>query len=248
MPDHEPSLPPRPAPPRSFGDTVAGWAARWLAWFGLARLALAAVSVAVVVVGGAWLLRAPQPDAAAALPPTGGTVQPGTARFGASTLPPPTTLPPVSTVPAQLIVHVAGRVHAPGVYTLSAGARVANAIELAGGAAADGDLDGLNLAAPLADGQRVYVPAVGEVDPAAVPGGAAPPGPVDAAAGAAGPVDLNSASAEQLDELPGVGPATAAAIIDDRDRNGPFATVDDLDRVPGIGPAKLDALRGLVTV
>ncbi|MEY4174789.1 MAG: hypothetical protein RI900_1954, partial [Actinomycetota bacterium] len=97
--------------------------------------------------------------------------------------------------------------------------------------------DAINLAARLLDGQRVYVPRVGE----AVPPGAGPEAP-------SGPLDLNSATEEQLDDLPGVGPATAAAIVAHRDSNGPFGSVDDLGEVRGIGPAKLDALRGLVTV
>lgn len=233
----EPSLPPRPAPPRPLRDLVAGW----LDWFGLTRLVLAAVSVAVVVAGGYWLLHAPRPEAVASLPVAArGAVPP-------ATLPPPTTLPAPTTVPGPLTVHVAGRVARPGVYTLTAGARVVAAIDAAGGATADGDLDALNLAAPVADGQRVYVPGVGEVDPATVAsGGLAPVGSVPSVE--SGPLDLNSATAERLETLPGVGPATAAAIVDDRTRNGPFASVDDLDRVSGIGPAKLAALRDLVTV
>jgi competence protein ComEA len=222
-------------------------------WFGLARLVGAAVSVVVVVVGALWLLRAPSPSAEATLPiASGGGASP------AITLPAPSTLPPVVTMPppaAMIVVHVAGAVERPGVVVLATPARVVDAVVAAGGAAGDGDLDGVNLAAALADGQRVYVPVVGEVDPSAVPsgggsgsassGGSAVGGDPDAPAG---PIDLNTATAAELDGLPGVGPATAAAIVDDRARNGPFASVDDLDRVPGIGPAKLAALRDLVSV
>jgi competence protein ComEA len=145
-----------------------------------------------------------------------------------------------------VVVHVAGRVSDPGVYELRPGDRIVDAVAAAGGATPDADLDGLNLAASIADGQRIYVPAHGEIDPASVPTGA--PVPPDGLGAGSGPVDLNSATTEQLETLPGVGPATAAAIVDDRDRNGPFASVDDLERVPGIGPAKLDAIREQVTV
>jgi competence protein ComEA len=126
---------------------------------------------------------------------------------------------------------------------------VHEAIERAGGSTADADLDALNLAQTLADGQRLYVPRIGEIDPAEIP----VLSPVGTAAEVTtntplGPVDVNRATAAELETLPGVGPATAAAIVDDRERNGPFATIDELDRVPGIGPSKLDALRDLVIV
>jgi competence protein ComEA len=141
------------------------------------------------------------------------------------------------------MVHVAGAVAEPGVYALGADARVRDAIVAAGGPAETADWDSLNLAASLADGTRVYVPTVGEVVPPPVT--TAPVGPVESVI--AGPIDVNLARADELDALPGVGPATAAAIVTERERNGPFVDVDDLDRVPGIGPAKLEALRGLVT-
>lgn len=231
----DPSELPRPVTPRQAGERVGAW----LAWFGPGRLVLAAASVVVVVAGAYWLLRAPTPPTEASLPvavaATTTASAPATPAAAATT-----------TVPAAgpVVVHVAGAVAQPGVYELDAGARVHDAIGAAGGAVADAELDGLNLAATVADGERIYVPAVGEVDPAAVPaatpaaGEAAPPGPLD----------LNEATAEQLEALPGVGPATAAAIVEDRTRNGPFGTVDDLDRVPGIGPAKLANLRDRVTV
>lgn len=232
-----PELPPRPLPPRGVA-TVVG---EWLQWIGLARLVASAVSVLIVVGGAVWLLRAPAPTTEATIPLAQGSAP-------AVTLPPPSTVTiSPETVPRPLLVHVAGAVASPGVYELGPSARVIDAVTAAGGPIADADLDGLNLAAGLADGQRVYVPHVGEVDPAAVPSGG------DVPAGASGdahsgPVNVNTATATELEALPGVGPATAAAIVDDRTRNGPFASVDDLERVPGIGPSKLAALREQVTV
>ena len=157
------------------------------------------------------------------------------------------------TTAAALVVHAAGAVATPGVHRVPDGARVADVLDAAGGATADADLDRVNLAAPVADGQRLYVPRLGET---AVP---TPIGPSEGAVGAgggggdgtsaaAGPIDLNRATETELDVLPGVGPATAAAIVAHRGTNGPFSRVDDLLEVRGIGPAKLEALRDLVTV
>jgi competence protein ComEA len=242
----EPALPPRPLPPRRPGAAIAAW----LHWFGVSRLLATAVSVLVVIGGAVWLLRAPAASTESGLPVADGSTP-------AATLPPPPTSPAVPTTgppsaPVEsVVVHVAGAVSSPGVYELAPAMRVADAVEAAGGPLPDGDLDALNLAATVLDGQRIYVPHVGEVDPATIPsGGGSDAGIAGATTPGApsGPVDLNTATAADLETLPGVGPATAAAIIDDRDRNGPFASVDDLDRVAGIGPAKLAALRDQVTV
>lgn len=137
-------------------------------------------------------------------------------------------------------VHAAGAVRNPGVYELKSGARVADLLELAGGALPEADLDSLNLAEPLADGTQVLVLRRGEVAPAQA-----------ASAGADRPaakVNLNTASAADLDALPGVGPATAEAIIRHREEKGRFRSVSDLLDVRGIGEAKLSKLRPLVTV
>lgn len=157
---------------------------------------------------------------------------------------------------AQLVVHVAGAVAAPGVVRLPQGSRVVDAVAAAGGLRPDAEPDRVNLAAPLTDGERVVVPILGQPDPVELPGAVAPSpasgGSAAADAGATGalgqPVDLNTATVEQLDTLPGVGPATASAILDHRTSEGPFRSVDELIEVRGIGEAKLEALRDLVTV
>ena len=146
-----------------------------------------------------------------------------------------------TTAPAgPVVVHVAGAVNHPGVQRLPAGSRVIDAVDAAGGLRPDADAGRVNLAAELTDGTQVYVPAVGE----AVATGTAGAG----AAADAGLVDLNIADATALETLPGIGPATAAAIIDHRERNGPFASVEGLLEVRGIGEAKLAQLRDLVRV
>ena len=147
-----------------------------------------------------------------------------------------------TTVAADVLVHAAGAVRAPGVYRLAAGARVADVVDAAGGPADGADLDRLNLAAPVADGAQVYVPREGEAPPAGASGTS------NAAGGPAAVIDLNTATLAELDTLPGVGPATAAAIVQERERRGGFGTVDDLLDVRGIGPARLEALRDLVRV
>jgi competence protein ComEA len=195
-----------------------------------ARLAAAAVGLLLAVGLVVLLLR----------PPAGAAPEVTLPRAGTAADPAPTT----TTAPPAVVAHAAGAVQAPGVYHLEPGDRAADLVAAAGGAAPDADLQQLNLAAPVTDGERVYVPRVGEV--------VAPPVADPAAPGASGdvggPVNLNTATAEQLEELPGVGPAIAAAIIDERDRRGRFATVDDLLDVRGIGDARLEQLRDLVTV
>lgn len=157
----------------------------------------------------------------------------------------PTSSP--TTTAAPVLVHVVGAVASPGVQQLPSGSRVLDAVEAAGGPTAEADLSQLNLAAPVADGSQVRVPATGEVVAGplvVVPSGGGGGG----AGGAPGPVDLNAAGAAQLEALPGVGPATAAAIVAWRERDGPFTSVDQLLEVRGIGPAKFEALRDLVVV
>jgi competence protein ComEA len=141
-----------------------------------------------------------------------------------------------------LVVHVVGAVHRPGLFRLREGARVADAVARAGGATRKADLAALNLAAPLVDGIQVLVPRR-ESRP-----GSSAEAPSAGGEGVAAPrLSLATATAEDLDELPGVGPVTAQKILDYRAEHGPFASVDDLDAVPGIGPATVEELRDLVT-
>ena len=140
-----------------------------------------------------------------------------------------------------LVVDVAGAVRRPGLYRLHQGARIADAIARAGGATRRADRELVNLAAPLVDGEQVLVPRRAAAASAASSGvaTAAAPGPT-------APIDLNTATAEQLDTLPGVGPVTAQKIIAYREAHGPFTSVDQLDAIAGIGPARIADLRGLV--
>jgi competence protein ComEA len=140
-----------------------------------------------------------------------------------------------------VIVQAAGAVVRPGLFRLAPGSRVDDLVQAAGGLAADADPDRVNLAALLTDGEKIYIPRVGEPLPADA---------VDNSASSSGaqPIDLNTASIADLDTLPGIGPATAQAIVDYRSQHGRFRSVDDLLNVRGIGPAKLEELRPLVRV
>ena len=145
---------------------------------------------------------------------------------------------PAARAGPRLVVDVAGAVRRPGLYSFAAGTRVDDAIAAAGGPSAKADLDAVNRAAPLADGEQIVVPRRGA---AAVVGSASGAGSAPGA-----PVDLNSATVEQLDALPGIGPATAAKIVAYRQEHGAFHSLVELDGVPGIGPSRLDQLKGLV--
>lgn len=184
-----------------------------------AELGLLALISALVLGGGAWVVsRASEPPP----PAIEQVVAPEAVESPAP--------------PALLVVHVAGHVKEPGIYEVPEGSRVADAIDVAGGALGEADLDLLNLAALLSDGQKVYVPAKGEGVPAD------PSGQVH------GKVNLNTASADQLEELPGVGPVLAQRIVDHREKRGGFTSVRQLMEVSGIGPKTFEALKDLVTV
>ncbi len=153
---------------------------------------------------------------------------------------PPLTAPAATTptVSAFVVVDVAGAVRRPGLYRLRQGSRIADALARAGGATRRADSTLVNLAAPLADGEQVLVPARTGAGALAATGAGL--------SSSSAPVDLNTATVEQLDALPGIGPVTAQKIVDYRQQHGPFTAVDDLDAIPGIGPSRIDTLRGLV--
>ncbi|MCV7029726.1 ComEA family DNA-binding protein [Mycobacterium sherrisii] len=230
-----------------------GWLARLRADPGRAgAIALAVVAALAVLVTIFTLIRdQPAPVMSAKLPPVQKAATVGPASSAAPTSPAGTDRP--------VVVSVVGLVHKPGLVTLTPGARIADALQAAGGALDGADTIGLNMARPLTDGEQIVVglaPVPGK--PAAlgssVAAGSAPapaaPAPASGSARPkpAGVLDLNTATVEQLDALPGVGPVTAAAIVAWRQSNGKFTSVDQLADVDGIGPARLDKLRALVRV
>ncbi len=221
----------RPPPPRTWRERIEQ-AADATGTTPTRILAGGAAAIAAVL-AGLWLTRPPDAPVEVSLP-------------FASTTSSLAAASPSSTTDV-LVVHVAGAVLLPGVHELPAGARVVDAIDVAGGLAADADGARLNLAAALTDGERVYVLHMGEDAPPPVAASSAAGG--SAAAGSpSGPIDLNTADEAALDGLPGVGPATAAAIVAHRAQIGRFTSVDQLLDVRGIGQAKLDAIRDLVRV
>lgn len=147
-----------------------------------------------------------------------------------------------------VFVHIDGAVEAPGVYELTGALpRVNDAVIAAGGLAGDADTSALNLAAVLSDGEKIHVPRQGEAVAAGQNSSRAASGP-DAGASSSGVLNINTATAEELDSLPGIGPSTAAAIVEDRERNGPFASPEDLMRVSGIGEGKFSKLKDRIRV
>ncbi len=154
-----------------------------------------------------------------------------------------------TTAPGPVVVHVDGAVLVPGVHEVSAGGRVIDAIAAAGGLAPDADSARLNLALLVADEQRIWVPRIGEEEPGVLlPSGGSDSSDKGAAPGGGPIVDINQADAGQLQLLPGIGPSLAAAIVEHRDREGAYRSVDDLLDVAGIGPAKLAQLRSQASV
>lgn len=237
--------------PEPTGGGAAGWIAAVRADPGRAGvIALGGVGLFAVLVTVFVLLRDDSPAVAAAkLPPV---------QMVSSASPTPDAASPAPDGP--VVVSVVGLVHKPGLVTLATGARIADALTAAGGPLEGADLVGLNMARRVADGEQIVVgiaPSPGE-PPAmgsSVSTGVAAPAPANAPASgdgagapAGGTVDLNTATVEQLDTLPGIGPVTAAAIVAWRDANGRFTSIDQLGDVDGIGPARLEKLRNLVHV
>ena len=212
--------------------------AELVVWFGLRRLVTGAAAVCVVVVGGWWVVRVPPVPVESTIAFTSTSVAGATS---------------VNTM--VIVVHVAGEVNTPGVYSLAAGSRMVDALDAAGGPTNRADLEVINLATPITDATQIYVPARNQTArptfrrPQPGVNGGVNSGAIGQADNQQGGViNINRASAAELEQLPGVGPATAQAIIDYRTSNGPFATPEDLLDVKGIGPAKFASMRNKVSV
>jgi competence protein ComEA len=178
-----------------------------------------------------------QPTPGSAQPsnqPSTGTAQPSQ---GSSSVP--------GQPPGEVVVDVAGKVRRPGLVRAPTGSRVADVLTLAGGPLPGVDLTTLNLARQVTDGEQIIVGQPAPLQPTTAPGAtssSAPTAPPNA------PVNLNTATLDQLDALPGVGPVLAQRILDYRTQNGPFTTIDQLQEVPGVGPKKFDSLKSHVRI
>ena len=217
-----------------------------LKWFGVSRMIGSVLSVAFVGIAGWWLVQVPPPPPEANLSFASTTVAASpTIGVSASS---------INTTPQIITVHVAGAVKNPGVYRLKYGSRINDGIVAAGGATSAANLDVINLATVLNEGEQIYVPKRGE-KPHVITnrpqvggaGGAGGAGGVAGAGGAANSavpqlININLASVVELEQLPGVGPATAKAIVAYREKNGAFLKVEDLLKVRGVGPAKLSEI------
>lgn len=214
---------------------------------GLSRRQLAVyvvLALFVTAIGVRYLLAGGEPAADAGL---------ALSELSAGATSSPAAASPSPAAAAPLVVYVCGAVRSPGVYTFAPGARVADLIDRAGGATGAAELETINLAAVLTDGQQVVVPRRGETAAATAAGdpAAAATGSGGAAAAPAVPgalVNLNTATLAELDTLPGVGPSTAQKILDYRTSSGGFKSVDDLKNVSGIGDVRFAELKDLVTV
>lgn len=158
-------------------------------------------------------------------------------------LPPPSPTPAPTATPATVTVYVSGAVVHPDVYTLPEGSRVKEAVEAAGGFAAQADRDRINLARRLHDEEQVYVPRIGEESPPV-----APPATTGSASTSGGMININTATAAELESLPGIGPTYAQRIIEYREQNGPFGRIEEIKQVRGIGEATFEGLKDQITV
>ena len=215
-----------------------------LKWFGASRMIGSVLSVAFVGVAGWWLVQTPPPPPEASLSFASTTVA-TSATLGVSAS-------SINATPQLITVHVAGSVKNPGVYRLKYGSRINDGIVAAGGATSAANLDVINLATVLNEGEQIYVPKRGEkphtiTDRPQLGGGGGAAGGLNGVGGATGSavlqlININLASVVELEQLPGVGPATAKAIVAYREKNGAFLKVEDLLKVRGIGPAKLSEI------
>ena len=228
---------------------VRQFSAEFVNWIGIGRVIATAGGVVLVIVGGWWVMRTPPLPIESRIPFASQTVAIESGSSGSL------TIAATSTIPLTIMVHVAGEVVHPGIVVIDANSRVIDALTAAGGPTSRADLNPVNLAASLVDAAQVYIPRLGEVPKSKVnrplPGVNLPPAPTgNSTGGSTTPqvIDVNLATEQQLVDLPGVGPATARAIIAYRQLHGPFASVNDLLNVRGIGPAKLEQLLGLVRV
>ena len=217
-------------------------------WFGVSRLIGSVVSVVFVGVAGWWLVRVPPPPpevnlsfASTTVAASSPAANDGGANIGGATV----------ATPQTITVHVAGAVNNPGVYRLRYGSRINDAVAAAGGATTTANLDAINLATVLNEGEQIYVPKRGEKPHTitgrpqvggGATGGASNGGASGVNGGALSTININLASVVELEQLPGVGPATAKAIVAYREKNGAFQRVEDLLKVRGIGPAKLSEI------
>ena len=219
----------------------------WIAFVGPRRLVIGIVTTCLAIVLLWLLVRPSAPPLESVVPQVSGVEAVN-----------PATVSTPSTLSATLTVHVAGAVKNPGVYVLASSARVVDAVKAAGGSLATADLEEINLAQTIVDTEQIYIPLRSRrttritVAPRLKPTRNTSPSTVpvtsDIAAGTTGIVNVNSATASELDALPGVGPATAKAIIDHRTKKGPYTKVEDLLNVAGIGPSKLAAMRDQIAV
>jgi competence protein ComEA len=231
-------------------QAAAPFAERWAQWRRDPRLVTAGLAL-VALAAGAWWVRLSIAESSGAAAKPRSSTKTSEAHTSDSTVAGRATT--TTTAAAVFVVDVVGAVHHAGVVSLPASARVIDAVNAAGGALPNADLDRINLAAHLVDGMRIAVPRRGVASdpagPTSDPGGGGGSGPaVGGAPTPSTPLDLNSATETQLEALPGIGPSLAQAIVAEREREGGFHTVDDLRRVRGIGDVRFAQLRPLVTV